>query len=124
MKVTADDYAVTARANDDPTALVRLEPAGNTIRLTDIYRRDLPAGSGVILLTAALKKVKATRGNEILVHNIINPETVEAYKANQDPALSKLGKTVQRALEAAGLQAGTMRWEIVHEKLCIVVEIR
>ena len=124
IKVTADDYAVTARANDDPTALVRLEPAGNTIRLTDIYRRDLPAGSGVILLTAALKKIKATRGNEILVHNIINPETVEAHKANQDPAQSKLGKTVQRALEAAGLQAGTMRWEIVHEKLCIVVEIR
>jgi hypothetical protein len=124
IKVTADDYAVTARAKDDPTALVRLEPAGNTIRLTDIYRRNLPAGSGVILLTAALQKIKAVRGNELLIHNIINPETLEAHKAGQDPALSKLGKTVQRALEAAGLQAGPMRWETVHDKLCIVVEIR
>jgi hypothetical protein len=63
------------------------------------------------------------RGNEILVHNIINPETLEAHTAGQDPALSKLGKTVERGLEGAGLQAGSMRWEMVHDKLCIVVPI-
>ena len=123
IRIARDQTSVTVHANAQSDALVRIEPVRNTLRLTDIFRRDMPAGTGVILLAEALKAVNAVRGNEILVHNIRNPETIESHKAGQDAATSKLGKTVARALEEVGLKAGPARWEHVDEKLCIVIDI-
>jgi hypothetical protein len=77
-----------------------------------------------VLLAEGLKAVGAVRGNELLIHGIINKETVASHKEGEDPALSKLGKAAQRALEAAGFTAGPMRWEFIEGKLCISVDIR
>jgi hypothetical protein len=122
--VKKDDFAVTVSAKNDPNALVRLEPDGNVIRLTDIYRRNMPPGTGTVLLAEALKEAQVTRGNELLIHNIQNPETLTTYEAQLSPAESKLGKTAARALESAGFGVGPMRWEHVRGKLCITIEIK
>ena len=119
-----DDYAITVSAKTDSNALVRIEPDGNTLRLTDIYRRNLPPGTGTLLLAEALKQAEAARGNELLIHNVQNPETLATYEAQLSASESKLGKTAARALEQAGYNAGPMRWEHVRGKLCITVEIK
>lgn len=121
--VEKDDFATTVRSRQDPKALVRLETDGTNLRLTDIFRRDLPPGSGVTLLAEALRAVHAGPGFELMIHGIINEETVAAHKAEQDPRESKLGKTALRALESIGLSAHNVRWEIVRGKLCIIMDI-
>lgn len=121
--VSDDGYATTVKAKRDPNALVRIEPDGKTLKMTDVQRRDLPAGTGSALLAEGLKAVKAGPGSELLIHGIINPETVASHEAGGDPADSKLGKMADRALESIGLTARSMRWEIIRGKLCILVVI-
>jgi ribosomal protein L17 len=119
-----DGIATVVRAKNHPQDLVRLEVIGNQIRLTDIYRTTQTEVSGSTLLTAALKEVGAVAGNELYIHNIVNPETVSAYKDGIHAELSKLGRTAARGLEGAGLAAGPMRWHHDGEKLFISIEIK
>lgn len=121
--VEKDDFATTVKARKDPTALVRLEVDGQTLKLTDIFRRNLPPGTGVTLLAQALREVHAAPGFELTIHGIINPETVDAHKQGTNPLESKLGKTAERALAEIGLTPRNARWEIIRGKLCIVMDI-
>ncbi|MEO8272455.1 MAG: hypothetical protein ABI620_00135 [Chloroflexota bacterium] len=123
VRVVDDGFATTVSARRDPTALVRIEQDGNSFRLTDIFRRDLPSGSGAALLAEGLKAVKAGPGAELMIHGIVNQPTVDVHKAGGNPAESVLGKTAIRALESIGLTARAMHWEIVRGKLCIVMDL-
>ncbi len=122
VTIEDDGIATTVRSRQDPTAVVRIEVEGNAYKLTDIYRRSLPGGSGALLLGEGLRALKAGPGGQLVIHGIINPETVEAYKQGAEPSASKLGKTAARGLELSGLAAHQMRWETIRGKLCIVVE--
>jgi len=121
--VEKDDFATTVKSRKDPTALVRLEVDGQTLKLTDIFRRSLPPGTGVILLAEALQSVHAGPGFELIIHGIINPETLEAFEKGMNPLESKLGKTAERALAAIGLTPKNARWENIRGKQCIVMGI-
>ena len=120
-----DGIAIRVHAKDHPNDLVRLVVVGNTIQLTDIYRRatDSPV-TGSMLLTAALKEAEVVSGNELLITGIINPETLDAYHQGVAPDQSKLGRTAARGLEGAGLSAGPMRWEHDGEKLQLGIKIK
>lgn len=118
-----DGYAITVRARRDPTALVRIEPEGQTFKLTDIFRRNLPPGTGSVLLAEGLKKVKAGPGSELIIHGIVNEPTVAAHKAGGNPAETPLGKSALRGLELIGLVPRAMHWEVIRGKLCIVVDL-
>jgi hypothetical protein len=123
VRISKDDFATTVSARKDPTALVRMEADGQSFKLTDIYRRNLPPGTGAVLLAEALRAVKAAPGGQLMIHGIINPETVAAHERGENPAESKLGKTAIRALESIGLTAKNMHWELHRGKLHIVMGI-
>ncbi len=123
--VTDDGYSTTVKSRANPNALARIEPEGGGVfKMTDVQKRDQPSGTGAALLAEALKAVKAQPGNTLIIHNIVNRETVATHDAGGDPATSLLGRMSQRALEQIGLAPRSMTWEIIRGKLCIVIQIQ
>jgi hypothetical protein len=123
LRIENDGIATWVKSKKNPQALVRIEEAFGALLVTDIYRKDLPEGSGSVMLAEGLRALKAGPGTEIIVGEVINEPTKAAYKADADPATSKLGKTTVRALEILGLTVGSMRWEMRRGKLTIVVKV-
>jgi hypothetical protein len=123
ITVTADGAAILAKSRRDPAAFVRIETDGDSVRVSDVYRRPLPDGSGAILMAEGLRGAKVAPGNEVTIHDIVDPETLKSYKNKGVAADSKLGKTIQRALESIGLTPATMDWQIIRGKLAIVVKV-
>ena len=101
-----DGIATVVRARNHPQDLVRLEVIGNQVRLTDIYRTTQTEVSGSTLLTAGLKEVGAVAGNELYIHNIVNPETVSAYKDGIQPSCRSSGARPRGASRAPASRRG------------------
>ena len=121
VSVTDDGIATWVKAKKNPNALVRIESMGDSHQVTDLYKKDLPEGSGTVLLAEGLRAVKAGPGSEIVVGEVLNQPTIDAYKAKADPRTSKLGKSTERALAMIGLTVASMVWEMRRGKLTIVV---
>ena len=123
LRIENDGIATWVKSKKNPEALVRIEEAFGALLVTDIYRKDLPEGSGSVMLAEGLRSLRAGPGTEIVVGEVINEPTRAAFKANADPQTSKLGKTTVRALEILGLTVGSMKWEQRRGKLTIVVKV-
>jgi hypothetical protein len=124
VSVTDDGVATWVRSRKDGNAIVRIEETPSAILVTDIYRKSLPKGSGSAMLAEGLRHLKVGPGAKIVIGEIINPETVASYKAQEDPSTSLLGKTTQRALEMIGLTPASVTWQMRAGKLTIVMEVQ
>ncbi len=123
VTVENDGYAIWVKAKKDPNALVRIEVDGNEILVKDIYRRDLPEGSGSAMLAEGLKEAQAKPGSDIIVGEVLNPPTKAAHDRGDPPNGTPLGKTTERALAAIGLTVKSMEWVVRRGKLTIVVKV-
>jgi hypothetical protein len=125
ISVKKDERSIVVSAAKDPKTFVRLEVVGNSLRLTDIFRKDtMPAGAATVLLAEALKESRAARGNELIIVSIQNPETLATFEARLSASESKLGRVAARGLEQGGYSAGQMHWDHIDGKLAIAIEIR
>jgi hypothetical protein len=123
--VDRDEYSTTVRSRADGNALARIQvEGGGVFMMTDVQKRDLPSGSGSDLLARALREVQAGPGNTLIIHGIINPETVPVYEAGGLPETSLLGRMGEKALTKVGLAPASVKWEIIRGKLCIVIKIQ
>jgi hypothetical protein len=122
-RVEQDDYAITVMARKDPNARVRIEVEGTEIKVTDIYKRELPSGSGSVLLAEGLRLAKVAPGSDIIVGEVLNQPSRDAFARNEPPDGTPLGKTTARALELLGLTVKGMRWDQYRGKLRIVVKV-
>lgn len=125
FSVERDEYSTTVRSRENGNAMARIEvEGGGVFKMTDVQKRDLPSGAGSDLLARALREVQAGPGNTLIIHGIINPETVTVYDAKGLPDASLLGKMSEKALMKIGLAPASMSWEIIRGKLCIVIKIQ
>jgi RHS repeat-associated protein len=121
IRIEVDDYSTWAKVG--PKDYARVERAGGTLNVTDVFRREQEAIRGSDLIAAALKHQGVRRGEIVMVTGIENQATQEAYKAGRSAASSVLGRTAVGALSKLGLNAKSIDWVDKRGKLAIAIEI-
>jgi hypothetical protein len=87
LKLANDDYSIKATVSGDSKAFIRAEtPSPGVVEVTDIFRGELPKGSGGQFLSEALQGHGAIPTKQLVFKNIINEPTVDLYKAGGNPA--------------------------------------
>lgn len=124
VKLTKDNFSVRGTMESDPKVFVRAEVhPGGVIKVTDIFKGDLPPKSGGELLAATLKGHETLPTRQLVFKGIVNEPTIVAYKNGENAANSVLGKTGASALEAMGLKAKSYRFEENRGKLDVVIDV-
>lgn len=106
-----DGYATWVKSHDDPQAYARIEREGDELHVTDLFRRDLPPGSGAEMLAAGLEHMGVRPGQHVVISNIINKATQDGFHNGMDPRQSVLGKSATNALSTLGLRVASMEWQ-------------
>ena len=115
---------IWVRANQNSDALARLERVGGEIHVTDLFRRDLPPGSGSDLLAQGLHAAGVSPGQTIRLTNVINQPTLDAIRAGTPAADTVLGRSVTNALGQLGIAPQSISAQVVGSKLDIVVVVQ
>ena len=99
--------------------------AGEGDRILSYLKKGyLPDGAGAHFLAEALKGHDILPSNELVLKNIINKETLEAFKNGVPAAETKFGKFAIKAFKELGITIKDIRydWDQQLQKLNIVVE--
>jgi Pretoxin HINT domain len=125
LQLSRDDFSIKASISGDPKAYIRAElPEPGVVNVTDIFRGNLPKGSGGDFLAEALKGHNTIPSKQLVITNINNLPTFKAYENGIDPSESILGKTAKTTLEKLGLQPSNFRFEMSRGKLNLKVDIK
>ncbi|MEP6502369.1 MAG: hypothetical protein ABJD97_03495 [Betaproteobacteria bacterium] len=93
------------------------------VHLTVIERGTLPKGTAGQLVAEALTLSNTVPTKRLVVEEIINQPTMDAYAAGSAPELTVLGKTVVSALYQMGLSPSRCSWDVGPHKMRIVIDI-
>ena len=124
INVHTDDYGQTwARVAEHPYDHVIVERNGGTLTVKEVFREEQEEIRGSDLLAAALRHEDLQPGEIVILDNVINEETLGAYEGGLLPKDSKLGHTIENALDQLGLSIGSMDWYPSRDRLHIVIEV-
>lgn len=124
LKLGSDQSSIIAKVQGAPTAHFRAEiPQPGTVNVTDIYRGELPKGTGGDFLAQALREHGAIPTDKLVFKGILNQPTLATYQAGGDAANSVLGRTGTQALEALGLKPESYVFQMVRGKLDLIIKI-
>ncbi|MGD9169431.1 MAG: hypothetical protein PVI97_05135 [Candidatus Thiodiazotropha sp.] len=125
LKLANDGYSIKATVSDDSKAFIRAEtPSPGVVEVTDIFRGDLPKGSGGQFLAETLQGHGAVPTKQLVFKNITNEPTVNLYKAGGVAAESVLGKTAERTLQILNIEPSNYSFQLTRGKLNIVIDIK
>lgn len=124
VTVSNDGIATWVKVTSDSKAMVRIEAGSSGLSVTDIFKGNLPTGSGSELLAAGLQATGLKSGGQFSFIGIINPETLAAYQSGVAASDSLLGRVGTNALGKMGLEASTIQYQMVRGKLNLVIEVK
>ena len=101
-------------------------PEEGKIILGYVKKGYLPEGAGSHFLAEALKAHDVLPSNELVLSNIVNNETLKAFRDGVPAAETKLGKFAIKAFKELGITPKTIRynWNPQIGKLDIIVEVK
>ena len=108
----------------DAKANVRIERTNSGLKVTDLYKGNLPQGSGSSLLAIGLKAEGIKTKDKFTIAGIINLETLEAFRNGVPAEQSLLGKTTKNALKKLGLEPSKIQYSQEKGKLSLTVEVK
>lgn len=123
VKTSSDDFAHWVKSSD-PKAFARLEPTTNGLSVTDLFRGNLPPGSGATILAEGLRSGGLRSGQQLSFSNITNRATREAFQAGVPAADSLLGKVGSKALGQIGLKGTTFEFQVAGDKLGLTIGVQ
>jgi hypothetical protein len=110
-KTFTDDHGqIWSVSEMNPKARAMVKKDGDVIQLSDVFRADLPAGSGSQLLADVLHSAGVKHGQTLFGGQVINPETLKAFKDGLKPSESLIGNTIRKALAELGFTPASMSW--------------
>ncbi|MEJ2622771.1 MAG: hypothetical protein P8163_21800 [Candidatus Thiodiazotropha sp.] len=92
--------------------------------MTDIFRGELPKGSGGQFLSEALQRHGAILAKQLIFKNITNEPTVNLCKTRGYPAESVLGKVAEKTLQKLNLEPGNYDFQLTRGKLNLVIDVK
>jgi RHS repeat-associated protein len=124
ISVAEDSMAIWAKVAGDPKAFARLVREPGALHVTDVFRGAQGPGSGSQILAAGLKAGGMSPGQQLVFKNIINEETLAAYRAGASASSSLLGRLGSKALGQLGLEASSFEFQVVRGKLDLVIGVK
>jgi len=118
-----DETSFQARVKDDPRAICRIEtPSPGVVECTDLYRGSLPEGTGNFLLSETLQNAGVMPTKQLVLRGIINPPTLAAFEQGLSAEDTLVAKSATKALKSLGIEPTSYRYQVVGDKLNIVIE--
>jgi hypothetical protein len=93
------------------------------VHLLVVERGALPKGAAGQLVAEALTLSNTLPTKRLVIEEIINQPTIDAYAAGSAPELTVLGKTAVNALDQMGLSPSRCSWDVGPYKMRMVVDI-
>jgi hypothetical protein len=124
LTVSVDGIAFWVKVAGDPKAYARILRDTDALRVTDISRGALPAGSGALILAEGLRAATLASGQRLIFSGITNAETLAHCESDLIAADSLLGRLGARALRQIGLEPVAYQFELVRGKLDLQIVVR
>ncbi len=127
IKLENDEYSVFASTPGVNNAMMSASvPEDGTVILGYVKKGYLPDGAGSHFLAESLKAHDVLPSNELVLSNIVNNETLEAFKNGVPAAETKLGKFATKTFQELGITPKAIRynWNPKIGKLDIIVEVK
>ena len=118
-----DLYSAVSRKEGDFARVAWRVPTPGVVHLLAVERGNLPKGTGGQLIAEALSLSSTLPTKRLVVEEIINLPTMEAYAAGSAPESTVLGKTAVSALDQMGLAPGRCSWDVARTTLRIVIDV-
>ena len=93
------------------------------VHLLIVERGTLPKGTAGQLVAEALILSNTLPTRRLVVEEIINQPTIDAYAAGSAPELTVLGRTAVSALDRMGLSPSRCSWDVGPLKMRMIVDI-
>jgi hypothetical protein len=124
LTLRRDEFSIQATVpGDDKTWVRAIVKTEGVIDVTSIERGSLPKGVGGEFLADTLREHAAISKKQLIFSSIKNGPTIASFETGDNPATSVLGITGTRALESLGLKPKCYRFEIVRDKLSLVIDV-
>ena len=82
----------------------------------------MPEGAGAHFVAEALKGHDVKNIKKVILHNVINPESFDAYKAGALAEDTLVARHAAKALKQLGIKATTYRYEEVGSAVNIIID--
>ncbi len=123
LKLESDEFSVKASISGDLSAWCHASiKQKGVVELHFVKKGLLPDGAGGHFLADALKAHNAIPTERIVLKSIENRESLDAWKAGALPENTKVARMASKALNQLGIKPSAYRYEIVGDKLNIVIE--
>lgn len=125
LKLETDEFSVKATIPGYPRTYFRAEvPSPGVVRASDLYRGELPEGTGGMFFAEALKAHGVLPTKQLILPNIINKETRQAFKSGVLPEETLVARSAIKALNKLGIQVKSCSydWKPYLDQLNIVIE--
>jgi hypothetical protein len=122
LQLHRDDFSIKTTIAGNDRAWFRAEiPLKGSVHVTDLYRGDLPKGTGGKFLAESLLQHGELPTDLLVFRGVTNLPTMATYRAGTDPALSVLGKTGTEALQILGITPKSYWFNIRNGKLDLII---
>lgn len=88
-----------------------------------LERGTLPKGTAWQLIAEALALSNTLPTKRLVMEEIINQPTIDAYAAGSAPELTVLGRTALSALDQMGLPQSSCSWDVGPYAMRMVVDV-
>jgi len=123
LKLESDEFSMKASIPGNQRTYFRAEvKSPGVVQATDLYRGELPKGAGTSFFVEALKAHGAIPTERLILKNIANPESLQAFRAGALPEDTLVAKVASKALKQLGIKPTAYRYELVGDQLNIVIE--
>lgn len=114
--------AMTVRVEGNPGAYLEMvsEKPGE-VTLNEIFIGTLPEGTGNILLSEGLKLHNVMPTEKLIIEQVLNRKTQQAYNFGDPPERTLMVKCVKKALKTLGIKVAECHYETVGLELNIVI---
>lgn len=124
FKLERDEFSIKTIVPGYPKEYFRAELASHgVVNATDLFRKDLPEGTGNMLLAEAFRAQNALPTKRLVLTAIINQETMLAYKAGVAPEDTSAARCATKALRSLGIIPVSYKYEWADQDLNIVIEM-
>ena len=125
LRLEKDDYSLKASIRGDDKAYFNAAvPREGTVVLQYVNKGSMPEGAGAHFITAALKGHRALPTRQLILKNVINPESVSAFKTGVLPQDTKVGRLAASVLKQLGINPIDYRYEVLGDQFNIIIETR
>lgn len=123
LKLDSDEFSIKATIPGDEKAWFHASiPKEGTVVLEYIRKGNLPDGAGAHFLAEALKAHGALPTNKVILKNVVNPQSLEAFRAGVLPEDTLVARSTTKALKELGVTPTAYRYEIAGDKVNIVID--